>query len=33
MNEIESPYDGVIKEITVQNEEAVGFDQILMVIE
>ena len=33
MNEIESPYDGVIKEIKVQNEEAVGFDQILMVIE
>ena len=33
MNEIESPYDGVIKEIKVQNEEAVGFDQVLMVIE
>ncbi len=33
MNEIESPYDGVIKEIKVQNEEAIGFDQVLMVIE
>ena len=33
MNEIESPYDGVVKEIKVQNEEAVGFDQILMIIE
>lgn len=27
MNEIESPYEGVVKEIKVQNEEAVGFDQ------
>ncbi len=33
MNEIESPYDGVIKEIKVQNEEAIGFDQVLMIIE
>ena len=33
MNEIESPYDGVIKEIKVQNEEAVGFNQVLMIIE
>lgn len=33
MNEIESPYDGVVKEIKVQNEEAVGFDQVLMIIE
>lgn len=33
MNEIESPYDGVIKEIKVQNEEAIGFNQVLMIIE
>ncbi|MDO4926142.1 MAG: acetyl-CoA carboxylase biotin carboxyl carrier protein [Turicibacter sp.] len=33
MNEIESPYDGVVKEIKVQNEEAVGFEQVLMIIE
>ena len=33
MNEIESPYDGVIKEIKVENEEAIGFDQVLMLIE
>lgn len=33
MNEIESPYDGVVKEIKVQNEEAIGFDQLLMIIE
>ena len=33
MNEIESPYEGVVKEIKVQNEEAVGFDQLLMILE
>lgn len=33
MNEIESPYDGVIKEIKVVNEEAIGFDQVLMLME
>lgn len=33
MNEIESPYDGVIKEIKVSNEEAIGYDQVLMLIE
>jgi len=33
MNEIESPYDGIIKEINVENEEAIGFDQVLMRIE
>lgn len=33
MNEIESPYDGVVKEIKVVNEEAIGFDQVLMLIE
>lgn len=33
MNEIESPYDGVVKEIKVVNEDAIGFDQVLMLIE
>lgn len=33
MNEIESPCDGVIKEICVVNEEAIGYDQVLMLIE
>lgn len=33
MNEIESEYDGVIKEICVNNEEAVEFGQKLFVIE
>lgn len=33
MNEIESEYDGVIKEICVNNEEAVEFGQILFVLE
>ena len=33
MNEIESPCDGIIKEIKVTNEEAIGYDQVLMLIE
>lgn len=33
MNEIESEYDGVVKEICVNNEEAVEFGQKLFVIE
>ena len=33
MNEIESPYDGVVKDIMVENEEAIGFNQVLMRIE
>lgn len=33
MNEITSPIDGVVTEIKVTNGEAVGFDQVLMVIE
>lgn len=33
MNEIESEYDGVIKEICVPNESPVEFGQILFVIE
>lgn len=33
MNEIESPFDGVITEVNIANEDAVGFDQVLMVIE
>ncbi len=33
MNEITSPIDGVVTEIKVANGEAVGFDQVLMVIE
>ena len=33
MNEIESEYDGVIKEICVENESPVEFGQILFVIE
>ena len=32
MNEITSPYDGVVKEFLINNAEAVGFDQALMVI-
>lgn len=33
MNEIEAEYDGVIKEICVNNEEAVEFGQVLFVLE
>lgn len=33
MNEIESEYDGVVKEICVENESAVEFGQKLFVIE
>ncbi|MCI9126320.1 MAG: acetyl-CoA carboxylase biotin carboxyl carrier protein [Eubacterium sp.] len=33
MNEIESEYDGMVKEICVNNEEAVEFGQTLFVIE
>lgn len=33
MNEIESPYDGVVKEIKVKNKDMVGFGQELIVIE
>ncbi|MCU0104713.1 acetyl-CoA carboxylase biotin carboxyl carrier protein [Acholeplasma vituli] len=32
MNEITSPYDGVIKEIFVRNGEVVGYDHDLMVV-
>ena len=32
MNEITSPFDGVIKEIFVRNGEVVGFDHELMVV-
>lgn len=32
LNEITAPCDGVVKEIFVQNEEVVGFDQKLMLI-
>ena len=30
MNEIESPYDGVVEEILVSNREMVGFEQMLV---
>ncbi len=33
MNEITSPINGTIKEIKVKNGDAVGFDQVIMVIE
>lgn len=33
MNEITSPYTGVLKKVSVNNAEAVGFDQLLMVID
>lgn len=33
MNDFVSPIDGVIKEICVQNEDVVAFDQVLFVIE
>jgi acetyl-CoA carboxylase biotin carboxyl carrier protein len=33
MNEIESEFDGVIKEILVENEQAVEFDQPLFIVE
>lgn len=33
MNEIASPYDGIVKEIKVNNGEVVGYDQVIMVIE
>lgn len=33
MNEIESEYDGVVKEICVENESPVEFGQVLFVIE
>lgn len=32
MNEIESPYDGVIKEILINNKDMIGYGQELMVI-
>jgi acetyl-CoA carboxylase biotin carboxyl carrier protein len=32
MNEITSPFDGVVKEIFVRNGEVVGFDHELMVV-
>lgn len=32
MNEITSPVAGTVKKILVKNEEAVGFDQVLMII-
>lgn len=33
MNDFVSPVDGVIREISVQNEDVVEFDQVLFVIE
>jgi acetyl-CoA carboxylase biotin carboxyl carrier protein len=30
MNEITSPYDGIIKEIMVKNGDVIGFNQALM---
>lgn len=33
MNEIESPYDGVVSQILVNNKDMVGYGQGLMVIE
>lgn len=33
MNEITSPFDGIVKEIRVKNGEVVGYNQIMMVIE
>ena len=30
MNEIESPYDGIVEEILVKNQEMVGFEQKLV---
>ena len=33
MNEIESEYDGVVKEILVNNEDVVEYGQPLMVIQ
>lgn len=30
MNEIESPYDGVVEEIIAENKEMVGFGQVLI---
>ncbi|HHU56327.1 MAG TPA: acetyl-CoA carboxylase, biotin carboxyl carrier protein [Acholeplasmataceae bacterium] len=33
MNEIESPISGIVSEIKVSNNEAVGIDQVLMIIE
>ena len=30
MNEIESPYDGIVEEIFIQNREMVGFEQVLV---
>ena len=32
MNEITSPYDGIVKEIFVRNGEVVGYDHELMVV-
>lgn len=33
MNEITSPYDGVLKEVLVKNGDVVGYDDSIMVIE
>lgn len=33
MNEITSPFDGVLKEVLVNNGDVVGYDDIIMVIE
>ncbi len=30
MNEIESPYEGIVEEILVKNQEMVGFEQLLV---
>ena len=32
MNEITSPYTGVIKSIDVNNKDVIGYDQVLMTI-
>lgn len=33
MNEITSPFDGVLKDVLISNGSVVGFDQVIMVIE
>ena len=33
MNEITSPYDGILKDVLIRNGEVVGYDQTIMVIE
>lgn len=33
MNEITSPYDGVLKEVLIKNGDVVGYDDSIMVIE